>query len=191
MSRRALDTILTAVGGMLVLVLLVAGGLAMWGYSFANGNVHDQLVAEKVFFPAAGSAALDPKEFPDLQKYAGQQLTSGEQAKAYADGFIGRHLKTIAAGKTYAEVSTAAQANPTDTALAAKAQTLFRGETLRGLLLNAYAFWKIGQLALIAAISSFVLAGLMLILSLLGVRHLRRMAQTEAFITSPELVPAA
>ncbi len=84
------------------------------------------------------------------------------------------HLKETAGGKTYAEVSTLARQNPNDATLAGQVQTLFRGETLRGLLLNAYAFWKIGQIALIASIASFSLAGIMLVLTILGFWHLRR-----------------
>src|SRR6266540_3107392 len=57
--------------------------------------------------------------------------------------------------------------------------TLFRGETLRGLLLNAYAFWKVGQIALVASIASFALAGVMLLLTVLGFWHLRRVGPTE------------
>ena len=97
--------------------------------------VHDQLMDQKISFPAKGTPSLDPKEFPGLQRYAGQRVDSGPKAKAYANQFIAKHLETIAGGKTYSEVSALAQANPTDAKLAAQAQTLFRGETLRGLLL--------------------------------------------------------
>ena len=105
-------------------------------------------------------------------------MLTGQQAKAYADHFIGVHLSEVAAGKTYAQVSSAAQANPNDAALKAQAQTLFQGTTLRGLLLEAYAFWEMGQIALIAAICSFVLAAVMLALALLGFWHLRKVPET-------------
>ncbi|GIH19196.1 hypothetical protein [Rugosimonospora africana] len=178
MRRRTFDTILSAVGVMLTLVLLVAGGLLMWGYSFANSNVHDQLAAQQIYFPAAGSDALKPAAIgPYLNQYAGQQLVTGAQAKAYADHFIAVHLSEVADGKTYAQVSTAAQADPTNAALQAQVNTLFKGETLRGMLLNAYAFWKIGQIALYAAIASFLLAAVMLVLSVLGIAHLRRVPE--------------
>jgi hypothetical protein len=179
MRRRTFDFIATAIGGALTIVLLVAGGLAMWGYTFANNNVREQLSAQQIYFPAKGSDALKSPEIgPYLNQYAGQQLTTGAQAKAYADHFIGVHLKEVADGKTYAQVSTEAQKNPTDTALQAQANTLFKGEALRGLLLQAYAFWKIGQIALWAGIASFILAGLMLLLTLFGVIHLRRVDPT-------------
>src|SRR5215468_10902349 len=185
MRRRTFDLILTSVGAMLTLVLIVAGALAMWGYSFANSNVHDQLVAQQIYFPEKGSEALaSPEIGPYLNQYAGQQLTTGDQAKAYADHFIAVHLKSIGGGKTYAQLSAEAQANPTDTALQAKVNTLFKGETLRGMLLNAYAFGKIGQIALYGAIVSFVLALVMLVLSAFGIRHLRRVP-LEAELMAP------
>src|SRR5215475_5462132 len=118
MRRKAFDTLVSSVGVMLTLVLLVAGGLAMWGYSFANSNVHDQLAAQQIYFPAKGSEALKPAAIgPYLDQYAGQQLVTGAQAKAYADHFIAVHLSEVAGGKTYAQVSTEAQANPNDTKL--------------------------------------------------------------------------
>jgi len=170
---------------MLTLVLLVAGGLLMWGYSFANSNVHDQLAAQQIYFPDKGSPALKPAAIgPFLNQYAGQQLVTGEQAKAYADHFIAVHLSEVAGGKTYAQVSAAAQADPTNTTFQAQVNTLFKGETLRGMLLNAYAFWKIGQIALYGAIVSFVLALVMLVLSAFGIRHLRRVP-LEAELMAP------
>ena len=127
----------------------------------------------------AGLDAGDPPQIgPYLNRYAGQQLLTGPQAKAYADHFIGVHLSEVAGGKTYAQVSTAAQADPTNTALKAQAATLFQGSTLRGLLLEAYAFSVIGSLALIAAVCSFALAGIMLVLALLGFWHLRKVPET-------------
>jgi hypothetical protein len=183
MRRRTFDIILTAVGGVLAVGLLIAGGLLTWGYHFASSTVRDQLAAQQIFFPAKGSAALaSPEIGPYLNQYAGQQLTTGAQAEAYADHFIKVHLKEVAGGKTYAQVSTEAQANPTDQKLQAQVQTLFRGETLRGMLLNAYAFWKFGQIALYSAIAGFVGAALLLVLTVLGFRHARRVdAGAEVF----------
>lgn len=125
-----------------------AAGSASWANSFSHNMERDQLGAQQIFFPAADSKALPAAEFPDLQQYGGQQVVNGDQAKAYADGFIGRHLQAIGNGQTYSQVSAASLANPTDPKLAAQVQTLFRGETLRGLLLNAYGWWQIGQYAL-------------------------------------------
>jgi hypothetical protein len=190
MRRRTFDFIATAIGGALTIVLLVAGGLAMWGYTFANNNVHDQLAAQQIYFPEKGSDALKSPEIgPYLNQYAGQQMTTGEQAKAYADHFIAVHLKEVADGKTYAQVSTEAQANPKDTALAAKANTLFKGEALRSMLLQAYAFWKIGQIALWAGIASFILAGIMLLLTVVGAIHLRRVDPAAELLPAPHNRP--
>lgn len=142
----------------LIGILSFTAGFLYWANSFSHGMVHDQLAAQQITFPAAGSKALTPAEFPDLQQYAGQQVVNGDQAKAYADGFIGRHLQAVAGGQTYAQVSAQSLANPTDQKLAGQVQTLFRGETLRGLLLNAYGWWQVGQYAFYAAIGLTVAA---------------------------------
>lgn len=175
MRRKTFDALL-ATGGLLVaIVLAVAGGLLIWAHTFVNDQVHSQLAAQKIYFPPAGNEALaDPQIGPYLNKYAGQQLVTGAQAEVYADHFIKVHLAKIGGGQTYSQLSTKSNANPSDTALANQVQTMFRGETLRGLLLNAFAFWKMGQIALIAAIVSFIGAGVLLLLSGLGYLHLRR-----------------
>jgi hypothetical protein len=177
MRRKTLDALLTTGGVALSAVLLVAAALLTWGHSFVDNEVHSQLAAQKIFFPPAGSKAIsDPQIAPYLDKYAGQQLVDGAQAQAYADHFIAVHVQEIAGGQTYAQLSSKALANPSDTKLAGQVQTIFRGETLRGLLLNAYAFWKIGQIALYAAVAAFAGAGVFLLLSLLGFLHMRRVA---------------
>ena len=140
-----LQAVLVAVFGLLT-------GLAFWGSNFVKANVHDQLASQQIYFPVKGSPALDPKAFPDLQQYAGQQVVNGDQAKAYSDGFIQRHLDKLAGGETYAQLSAESQANPSDTKLAAQVATMFKGTTLRGMLLNAYAWWQVGVFAFYAAI---------------------------------------
>ena len=175
MRRRTFDLILTGTGVVLTLVLLVAGILLTIGYNFAHSQVRDQLTEQQIYFPPAGSPALaDPQIGPYLNQYAGQQLTTGKQAQAYANHFIAVHLNDIAHGQTYAQVSAAAQADPSNAALKAQAQSLFQGETLRGLLLNAYAFDTIASIALWAAIAAYVGAAIMLVLTVLGIIHLRR-----------------
>lgn len=186
MRRKTLDTLLTTGGLAIAVVLLVAGGLLTWAHTFIRHEVHSQLAAEKIYFPPAGSAALAPKAIgPHLNRYAGQQLTNADQAKAYADHFIAVHLDEISGGKTYAQLSAAAQANPTDTKLATTVNTVFKGETLRGLLLNAYAFGTMGTIAGIAAIVSFVGAATMMLLAALGFRHLRRVSPDEEVGVTP------
>src|SRR5215469_790790 len=166
MRRRTFDFLASSVGVLLAIVLLVAGGLLLWGYNFVNDQVTQQLTEQQITFPPADSAAM--------KVYAGQLMTNGAQAKTYADHFIAVHLKEIGGGKTYSQLSAEALANPSDQKLAAQADTVFKGTTLRGLLLNAYAFWQIGQLALIASIIAFVAGVIVLILSGLGFWHLRR-----------------
>jgi hypothetical protein len=175
MRRRTFDALLTTGGLVLAAVLIVAGVLGMWAHNFVDNQVRTQLVQQQIYFPAAGSPGLaDPAIKPYITKYAGQQLTNGAQAEAFADHFIAVHLKAIGGGKTYAQLSTLAQADPNNTKLAGQVATMFKGETLRGLLLNGYAFWKMGQFALYAAVASFIGAGILLLLAALGFAHLRR-----------------
>ncbi|MCW2540251.1 MAG: hypothetical protein JWN95_1976 [Frankiales bacterium] len=172
--RRMIDTVLTAGGLLMTVLLVVAGALLIWAHTFVGSQVHDQLAAEKIFFPAATSPAVAGSEFAAMRQYGGQQLTTGAQAEVYANHFINVHLNAVAGGKTYSELSTQAQADPTNTVLAGQVATMFKGETLRGLLLNAYAFGTMATIALIAAIAAFVGAGLMLVLAGLGLVHIRR-----------------
>lgn len=175
MRRRTLDLLMSWLGVLLTVGLLVAGSLLTWGYQFANSSVHSQLAAQSIFFPPKGSPALaSPKIGPYLNPYAGKQLLTGREAEVWADHFIAVHLMKIGGGKTYAQVSAMSMADPTNTQLSGEVQTLFRGETLRGLLLNAYAFWTFGQIAMWSAIGAFVAAILMLILTVLGFAHYRR-----------------
>ena len=175
-ERRIMDKVFILLGVAIMIVLAVFGGLAWYGSNFASNMVKSELSSQKIYFPVKGSPALDPQEFPDLQQYAGQQVTDGPTAKAYANGFIGRHLEKIADGKTYAEVSNAALQDPTNQALQQQKQALFQGETLRGLLLgDGYAFWTFGQIAYWAALASFAGAVAMFLLVLLGLQHLSRL----------------
>jgi hypothetical protein len=107
-------------------------------------------------------------------QYAGQQLTNGAQAETYANHFIAVHLNEIGGGKTYSQLSAESLANPGDAKLKAQVDSLFQGTTLRGLLLNAYAFRQIGQIALYAAIAAFVGGAIFLVLAILGFLHMRR-----------------
>lgn len=134
--------------------LVVAASLLLWGSTFATGFVRDQLAEQKITFPE--KAELE-KDNPALVKYAGQAVDSGEKAKAYSE-YIRGHLKNIAGGKTYSEVSSEYQADRTNQTLANQRQSLFMGETLRGLLLNAWGWALVGAIALYAAIALYVAA---------------------------------
>lgn len=174
-ERKAIDKVFILLGVATTVALLVASALLFYGYNFATGQVKDQLGSQKIYFPAKDSPALDAATYPDLQKYAGQLVDTGPEAQAYADGYIGRHLAKASGGKTYAEVSTAAMADPTNQDLQKLKATMFQGETLRGLLLTSgYAFWTFGMIAFYGSIAALIGAVIMAILVLLGVRHLRK-----------------
>jgi len=176
MRRRTFDALAATAGLVIAGLLLVAGGLLTWGHNFVTSEVHTQLAAQKIVFPPADSPAVAGAQFAPMRQYGGQLMTTGAQAQVYADHFIAVHLSEIGGGQTYAQLSARALAQPKNAALAAQVQTMFRGETLRGLLLNAYAFWTIGQIMLWAAIAAFTGAGLLLLLALFGFIHLRRTA---------------
>lgn len=174
-QRQVIDRVFILLGVVTMAVLLVAGAIAWRGYDFATTQVKTELSSQKIYFPEKGSPALNPAEYPDLQKYAGQLVDDGEKAKAYANGFIGRHLEKIAGGKTYSEVSALAMKDPTNQKLQAQKQTLFQGETLRGLLLSAgYSYWTMGMLAKDAAIVFLTGAAVMAVLVIMGLVRIAR-----------------
>jgi hypothetical protein len=179
MRRRTFDALAAAAGLLLAAILVVAGVLLTWGHSYANNQVTSQLSAQKIVFPTTNNSEfkiLPAANRAQMAKYAGQTMTNGAQAEVYANYFIGRHLYLIGGGKTYSQLSALSRADPKSTALAGEVQTVFQGTTLRSMLLEAYGFWQFGQIALIAAIASYIAAGLMLVLSILGFVHLQRTA---------------
>jgi hypothetical protein len=153
---------LTSIATMAAVGIMVIGIVAVVGGSYDKKVVRDQLVPQKIFFPASNS----PELLPGVKQYAGQQLTSGSQAKAYANNFINVHLSKIAGGQTYAQVSAAAIAAPTNAKLAEEKATLFQGETLRGLLLNAWGWSLVGTVATLAGFLLIALGALLLLLPL-------------------------
>ena len=184
--RATLDKLISWTGLLLAAVLLVAGGLLTWASSFIGGQVHDQLAMQDITMPA--KAQLETKaQHEALDKYAGQKMLTGPQAKAYADQYILVHMNAASGGKTYEEVSgeyiqlsDAEKASPEGQKLAGLRQTLFMGDTLRGLLLYAYAFATIGTIAGFAAIVSFVGAGVLVLLSVVGLVHAKRARESAA-----------
>jgi len=156
-------------------VLLIAGGLLLWGSTYVHNTVTNQLSAQQIYFPPAAAFAhpkagteITPSMIPSVSQYAGQQLLTGQQAEAYADHFIAVHLNEIGAGKTYAQLSEAALAQPKNTALANQVATVFKGTTLRAMLLNAYGWWKVSQIMYIGSLIAFGLGGLALIGSVIA-----------------------
>jgi hypothetical protein len=189
MPRRVFDILTSTAGIVAVIVLLVAGGLLTWGHSFVNSNVRDQLAQQQIYFPpkaafdhAKAGSEITPSMIPSISQYAGQQLLTGEQAKAYANNFIAVHLSEMPYGGVYSKISAAALANPKNAQLQTLKQTSFTGTTLRGLLLEAYAFSKIGSIMLIGAIASFILAGIMALLVGLGFWHATRTTSEEEML---------
>jgi len=179
--RKVLDLLMSAGGVVAALILVAAGALAMWGYSFTNSNVHDQLAHQEIVFPAAAAFAhpkagteITPSMIPSVSQYAGQQLLTGQQAKVYANDFIAVHLSEMPYRGVYSKISAAALAHPDNTQLKALEQTSFQGTTLRGLLLEAYAFSVFGAIAFWAGIACFIAAALMLALVGFGFWHAHR-----------------
>ena len=139
----------------LIGILVFCAGFLFWGNSFIHNQISTELTAQQIYFPAADNkaiASLPAADAAAMSIYGGQQLTTGAQAQVYANSFIGVHLSEVAGGLTYSQMSAKAMANPTDQKMAGQVATLFKGETLRGLLLNAYGWWTVGTYALYAAI---------------------------------------
>jgi hypothetical protein len=203
MQRNVFDRLASGVGAALVVILLIAGGLLVWGHSFASSNVHNQLAQQQIYFPKQGEinavkaqyakggqkAVTDP-EFPNaklmitaLEPYAGQQVLTGKEAEVYANDFIGQHLYAMPLHGVYSQVSGAARsAKPGSkqaTELAALETTVFQGTTLRGMLLEAYGFGTIAVIMSWAAIAAFIGAAVLLLLTGLGIVHSNRVSAEE------------
>ncbi len=180
MKRSALDRLAAWVGLALAVVLLVAGALLTVASSFVGGQVASQLSAQKITMPTAQAYGnLPPADQAALAPYAGQEMTTGAQAEAFADHYIQAHLNAMGGGKTYEDVSGEyikmskdPNADPAKVKeLGDLRQTMFMGATLRSMLLTAYAFGTMGVIAGIAAAAAFVGAVVLLVLALLGFRH--------------------
>jgi hypothetical protein len=187
--RSSFDKLISWTGILLAGVLLLAGGLLTWASNFATTNVHDQLAGQQITMPVA-AALTTPDMKATLSQYSGQPMTTGVQAKAYADHYIQAHMDAQAQGKTYSQVSgeymAAAKTDPTAQAtkdLGDLRQSLFMGTTLRGMLLNAYAFATLGTIAMWAAIAAFAGSAVMFVLGALGLRH----AHTTKGIDAPAI----
>jgi hypothetical protein len=165
-----------AIAGFAAAVLLaVAGGLLLWGSAYVHNTVQNQLSAQQIYFPPSAAFAhpkagteITPNMIPSVSQYAGQQLLTGQQAEAYADHFIAQHIINMSGGKTYSQLSAESLAQPNNTKLAGLVSTVFKGETLRSMLLNAFGWWKVSQITYIASLVAFALGGLVLIGSLFG-----------------------
>ena len=166
MNRHKVDRIVSISGLVMAVVIAAAGALLLWGGTFAHNTVTKELTLQKISFDA--DAAELP---PGLASYAGVAVVDGPTAQAYSD-LVAVHMQGIGGGKTYSEISGEWIAGGMkDAELAQARTTLFMGESIRGMLLNAYAFWTIGTVAIIAAWVAFAAAVVLLVLALLGFKH--------------------
>lgn len=193
MDRSSWDKIVSGAGAVIAVVLIALGAMAIYGGNFGQQNVRDRLEPQNISFPPAD--AMSPEEKAEIGEFAGQKVDTGVEAEAFSR-YIGGHLEAINEGKTYAETSSEARAEGLDPDTAAelqgKADTLFKGETLRAILLNAYGWWTVATIALWAGIA-MVAAGLLLgIFSILGFRHAKKVVATttEHRVHSPEYATA-
>jgi hypothetical protein len=186
MRRTTFDKLLGWIGAGLGVALLAAGGLLLWGSAYVHNTVQGQLAAQQITFPPASAFAhpkagteITPSMIPAVSQYAGQQMLTGQQAEAYADHFIAVHIASMAGGKTYSQLSAEAIAQPNNTQLAGTVATVFKGETLRSMLLNAYGWWKVSQITYIIALGAFGLGTVSFLAGLFGfagLRHDRKLA---------------
>ncbi|MDP1851939.1 MAG: hypothetical protein Q8K48_05925 [Candidatus Planktophila sp.] len=186
MKRITFDKIVTFVGFGLAVFLLIAAGLLNWGATFAGGTVASQLEAQQITMPAEnGDPNADATTVAFFKENGDKIMSTGKQAQMYADHYIAFHMSAMppyaaasGASRAAAAALAADPSNPELQAAAAKAsatvETVFKGETLRGMLLNAYAFGTLGDIAAIAAKVTFVGALLMFLFVILGIRHIRR-----------------
>jgi hypothetical protein len=194
--RAVLDKLISWTGLALAVVLLIAGGLLTWANVFIGDQVKDQLTMQDITMPEGEAlASLSKADASALEKYAGSSLDSGPEAKAYADHYILAHMNAASDGRTYQQVSgeflaldDEAKASAEGQALGGLRQTLFMGNTLRGLLLYGYAFATIGTIAGYAAVAAFIGALVLLALALLGMRHARSTEKAE--VRQPQLATA-
>jgi hypothetical protein len=206
MKRRTLDVLFSAGGLALAGLLLVLGLVMTSNANFAKGYVKDQLSQQNISFSTADKLSDEEKQSACLVKYAGQQLTTGAQAECYANDFIGLHTKAVAGGQTYADLGTPQSALRTQVAAATKAndpalpglqkqltdvtaqrETLFKGETLRGLLLTSFGFSVFGVKGEQVATVAYIVAGLLALLSIAGLVHAFKTPKDKTF-AAPEHV---
>lgn len=175
MDRGLIDRLVSWAGAVVALALVALGAAAIYGGSFALDNVRDRLEPQRISFPPA--EAMTAEETAEVGSFAGQSVDTGTEAEAFSR-YIGIHLADINDGATYSETSAAARAEglPEDeaAALQGQADALFKGESLRAILLNAYGWWTVGQITFWAG-AGMALAGLVLaVLVALGFRHARK-----------------
>jgi hypothetical protein len=190
MDRSTWDKLVSGAGAVVAVVLIALGAMAIYGGNFGQQNVRDRLQPQNISFPPAD--AMSPEELDEIGAFAGQKVENGVQAEAFSR-YIGGHLEFINEGKTYSETSAAARVEGLDPDTAAelqgKADTLFKGETLRSILLNAYGWWTVATIALWAGIAMLIAGVGLGILSILGFFHAKRVGilTVEEHANSPKV----
>ncbi|HTU78474.1 MAG TPA: hypothetical protein VMF09_06920 [Solirubrobacteraceae bacterium] len=153
-------TSLTPIAAGAAAAMVALGIVAIVGGSYDHNVVREQLAPQKIYFPK-------PAEYADLKGYAGQQVVNGTQAHAFANDQLAPDMNKVAGGLTYSQVSEKWIAGGMkNEKLAGERTTLFMGETLKGLLLNAWGWAQVGSIAILAGI---ILIGVGAILFLLPV----------------------
>ena len=191
MDRSSWDRIVSGAGAVVAAVLIVLGTMAIYGGDFGRDNVRDRLVPQHISFPPAD--AMTPEELALVGDFAGAKVDTGNEAEAFSR-YIGLHLSEVNGGATYSETSAAAREEGLDPTVAAdlqvKADTLFKGETLRSILLNAYGWWTVATIALFAGYAMVALGIVLGVLAILGFRHAKRAeaARNEAPSTTDQKV---
>ncbi|MEY2430821.1 MAG: hypothetical protein QOC92_546 [Acidimicrobiaceae bacterium] len=211
MKRRTLD-VLFSIGGIALAGLLLVLGLVMTSNAnFSKNYVKDQLSQQNITFKSADTLTPEEAKSACLVQFAGQPLTTGKQAECYANDFIGLHTRAIANGQTFADlgapqtalsakVKAATAANDPAlpdlqqqlTAVTAQRESLFKGETLRGLLLTSFGFSVFGVKGAQVATVAYIVAALLALLSIAGFVHALRTSKNEAFaaVSQPAKVKA-
>ena len=179
MDRSSWDKIVSGAGAVIAVVLIALGAMAIYGGNFGQQNVRDRLVPQHIAFPPA--EAMTPQERAEIGDFAGQKVENGVQAEAFSR-YIGGHLEAVNDGATYSETSAAAReeglAPDVAAELQGKADTLFKGETLRAILLNAYGWWTVATIAVWAGWGMVTAGIILLVLSILGFLHARKTSDT-------------
>jgi hypothetical protein len=190
--RRTPRSIFSLAATGVAVILLAAGGMLMWGSAYVHNTVQGQLASQQIYFPPASAFAhakagteITPNMIPSVSQYAGEQLLTGQQAEAYADHFIAQHIYDMSGGKTYSQLSAESIAQPKNTQLTGLVATVFKGETLRSMLLNAYGWWKVSQITYIASLVALSLGGLALLGGAFGLATSRK--PQHVTVTAPDI----
>ena len=194
MKRRTLD-IAFSVGGLLFGVLLLVLGLVLTNQAnFAEDYVTEQLSEQQISFTPAEALSEEEAASACLVEFAGTPLDSGAKAECYANDYIALHMRESATGAGYegatyatlggvqreirAELQAATDAgDPTEEiqgrldAVNGLRETMFKSDTLRGLLLTTYGFSIFGERAALAATIVYIFAAVMVLLAIAGLVH--------------------